>query len=39
MAEGMKEMVKAGETRKVDEVIRAAKEAGRQLVKRGQNFR
>jgi multimeric flavodoxin WrbA len=35
MAEGMKEMIKAGETRKVDEVILAAKEAGRQLVKEG----
>jgi polyhydroxyalkanoate synthesis regulator phasin len=35
MADGMKEMIKAGETRLVDEVIQAAKEAGRQLVKNG----
>ncbi|MCJ7445124.1 MAG: flavodoxin family protein [Methanotrichaceae archaeon] len=35
MAEGMKEMVKSGETKKVDEVTQAAKEAGRQLVKEG----
>ena len=35
MAEGMKEMVKAGETRAVDEIIQAAKEAGRQLAKEG----
>jgi multimeric flavodoxin WrbA len=35
MADGMKEMIKAGETRLVDEVIQAAKEAGRQLVKDG----
>jgi multimeric flavodoxin WrbA len=35
MADGMKEMVKAGETRLVDEVIQAAKEAGRQLMKVG----
>jgi len=31
----MKEMIKAGETRLVDQVIQAAKEAGRQLVKEG----
>jgi len=35
MADGMKEMLKAGETRLVDEVIQAAKEAGLQLVKEG----
>jgi multimeric flavodoxin WrbA len=35
MADGMKEMIKAGETRSVDEVIQAAKEAGLQLVKEG----
>jgi multimeric flavodoxin WrbA len=35
MADGMKEMIKAGETRLVDEVIQAAKEAGQQLVKMG----
>ena len=35
MADGMKEMIKAGETRLVDEIIQAAKEAGRQLVKEG----
>jgi multimeric flavodoxin WrbA len=35
MAEGMKEMIKAGETRLVDGIIQAAKEAGSQLVKEG----
>ena len=35
MAEGVKEMVKAGETGLVEGVFRAAKEAGRQLVKDG----
>jgi multimeric flavodoxin WrbA len=35
MADGMKEMIKAGETRLGDEVIQAAKEAGRQLVREG----
>jgi len=35
MAEGMKEMIKAGETRSVDEVFQAAKDAGRQLVREG----
>ena len=35
MADGMKEMIKAGETRLVDGVFRAAKEAGRQLAKEG----
>jgi multimeric flavodoxin WrbA len=35
MADGMKEMIKAGEMRLVDEIIHAAKEAGRQLVKEG----
>jgi multimeric flavodoxin WrbA len=35
MADGMKEMIKAGETRLVDEVFQAAKEAGLQLVKEG----
>ncbi len=35
MADGVKEMVKAGETRHVDEIIQAAREAGRQLVKDG----
>jgi multimeric flavodoxin WrbA len=35
MAEGMKEMIKAGETGLVEGVFKAAKEAGRQLVKDG----
>ena len=35
MAEGVKEMLKAGETGLVEGVFRAAKEAGRQLVKEG----
>jgi hypothetical protein len=35
MAEGVKEMLKAVETRLMDEVIQAAKEAGRQLTKEG----
>jgi multimeric flavodoxin WrbA len=35
MADGVKEMVKAGETGLVDGVIRAAREAGRQLAKEG----
>lgn len=35
MADGMKEMIKAGETRLVDEIFRAARDAGRQLVKEG----
>ncbi len=35
MAEGMREMIKAGETRSIDEITKAAKEAGRQLVKEG----
>jgi len=35
MAEGFKEMVKAGETGLVDGIFRAAREAGRQLVKDG----
>ncbi|MCX6673770.1 MAG: flavodoxin family protein [Methanothrix sp.] len=35
MAEGMKEMVKAGETGLVEGVFRAAREAGRQLAKEG----
>jgi multimeric flavodoxin WrbA len=35
MADGIKEMIKAGETRQVDEIIQAAREAGRQLVKDG----
>jgi multimeric flavodoxin WrbA len=35
MAEGMKEMIKAGETGLVEGVFKAAKEAGRQLVKEG----
>jgi multimeric flavodoxin WrbA len=35
MAEGVKEMVKAGETGLVDGIFRAAKEAGRQLVNEG----
>jgi len=35
MADGMKEMIKAGETRLVDGVFRAAKESGRQLAKEG----
>ena len=33
MAEGMKEMIKAGETKLIDEVFQAAKEAGHRLVK------
>ena len=35
MAEGVKEMIKAGETGLVEGVFRAAKEAGRQLAKEG----
>jgi multimeric flavodoxin WrbA len=35
MAEGMKEMIKAGERGLVDGIFQAAKEAGRQLVKEG----
>lgn len=35
MAEGVKEMVKAGETGLVDGVFRAARQAGRQLAKEG----
>ena len=35
MAEGVKEMLKAGETGLVESVFLAAKEAGRQLVKEG----
>ncbi|MDD1757708.1 MAG: flavodoxin family protein [Methanotrichaceae archaeon] len=35
MGDGMKEMIKAGETRLADEVIQAAKKAGRQVVKEG----
>jgi multimeric flavodoxin WrbA len=35
MADGMKEMIKAGETRLVEGVFQAAKEAGRQLVREG----
>jgi multimeric flavodoxin WrbA len=35
MAEGVKEMLKAGETGLVESVFRAAKEAGRQLAKEG----
>ena len=35
MADGMKEMIKAGETGLVEGVFRAAKEAGRQLAKEG----
>ncbi len=31
----MKEMIKAGETGSVNEIIQAAREAGRQLVKEG----
>ena len=35
MADGMKEMVKAGETELVEDIFRAAREAGRQLAKEG----
>jgi multimeric flavodoxin WrbA len=35
MAEGVKEMVKAGETALVEGIFRAAREAGRQLIKEG----
>ncbi len=35
MAEGVKEMIKAGETGRVDAIVQAAKDAGRQLVKEG----
>ncbi|OPY53065.1 MAG: Iron-sulfur flavoprotein [Methanosaeta sp. PtaU1.Bin060] len=35
MADGMTEMIKAGETGKVEGVLKAAREAGRQLVKDG----
>ena len=35
MADGMKEMIKAGETRLVEGIFQAAREAGRQLAKEG----
>jgi len=35
MADGMKEMIKAGETRLVDEILQVAREAGRLLAKEG----
>ena len=35
MADGMKEMIKAGETKLVEGIFQAAREAGRQLVKDG----
>jgi multimeric flavodoxin WrbA len=35
MADGMKEMIKAGETRLVEGIFLAAREAGRQLAKKG----
>jgi multimeric flavodoxin WrbA len=35
MADGMKEMIKAGETAQTDKVLLAAKEAGRQLAREG----
>jgi multimeric flavodoxin WrbA len=35
MAEGMNEMIKAGETGRVEAIFQAAKDAGRQLVKEG----
>ena len=35
MADGMKEMIKAGETRLVEGVFQAAREAGRQLAREG----
>jgi multimeric flavodoxin WrbA len=35
MADGMKDMVKAGETKLVEDIFQAAREAGRQLVKEG----
>lgn len=35
MAEGIKEMIKAGETRLVESIFKAAREAGHQLVKDG----
>jgi RNA-splicing ligase RtcB len=35
MAEGMREMMKAGETALVEGIYRAAREAGRQLVREG----
>ncbi|MCK9567033.1 MAG: flavodoxin family protein, partial [Methanothrix sp.] len=35
MAEGVEEMIKAGETGLVDGIFRAAREAGRQLAKEG----
>jgi hypothetical protein len=35
MAEGMKEMIKAGETGLAESVFKAAREAGRQIVKEG----
>jgi hypothetical protein len=35
MADGMKDMVKAGETKLVEDIFLAAREAGRQLAKEG----
>jgi multimeric flavodoxin WrbA len=35
MADGMKDMIKAGETKLVEDIFQAAREAGRQLVKEG----
>ena len=35
MADGMREMIKAGETRLVTEIVQAAREAGSQLVRKG----
>jgi hypothetical protein len=39
MAEGMKEMIKAGETRLMDGIIQAAKERWSTARERGKNFR
>ena len=36
MADGMKEMIKAGETRLAEEVFKAAREAGHQIIQDGQ---
>jgi hypothetical protein len=35
MADGMREMIKAGETKLIDEIVQAAREAGSQLVREG----
>jgi len=34
-ADGMREMIKAGETRLIDEIVQAAREAGSQILREG----